>query len=387
MRRTLRLRLALLYSGVFLASGVILLALVAALFSASSTTRPGPGQSLTSGPPPPAPQQGADLHALLISSATGLTLMVVVAVVLGWVIAGRALRPLHTMMTTAREISASNLHSRVDLDSPYEEFKELGATLDDLFGRLDAAFQSQQHFVANASHELRTPLTAQRALLQVTLADPDASTATLRSTCEELLTLGATQERLIESLLTLASSEQGVEQWEPLDLSTITAEAILARRAQAQQRGIRLDASLADAPTAGDPRLIESLAANLIDNAIRHNVTNGRVDVTTWLSELGACLAVRNTGPVVPAGEVARLCVPFQRLPTERSRHPDGHGLGLAIVSAITTAHRATLVTRTPQAGGLDVRVTFPPRPPAGTAAPNDPLPWERELPIAPLPR
>jgi signal transduction histidine kinase len=369
MRRTLRFRLALLYSGVFFASGVILLGLVSALFSGTRTTRPVPNQPVTGGGPIAAQQHGTDLHALLISSAIGLAVMVVVAFVLGWIIAGRALRPLRTMVTTARAISASNLHSRIGLDSPYEEFKELGATLDDLFGRLDAAFQSQRHFVANASHELRTPLTAERALLQVTLADPDASIATLRSTCEELLTLGATQENLIESLLTLASSEQGVEQWEPLDLSAITAEAILLRRAEAQRRDIRIDTALAEAPTAGDPRLVESLVANLIDNAIRHNVADGRVDVTTSQSEHGACVAVRNTGPVIPPGEVDRLFVPFQRLPAERIRHPDGHGLGLAIVRAITTAHGAVLTTRALESGGLDVRVTFPLHRPASTAA------------------
>jgi signal transduction histidine kinase len=366
-RRTLQFRLALLYSSVFFASGAILLALVVGLFSASSTTRPVPDQPVTGGEPLAVRHQGTDLRALLIASAIGLAVMVVVAFVLGWIIAGRALRPLHTMVTTARAISASNLHSRIALDSPYEEFKELGATLDDLFGRLDAAFQSQRHFVANASHELRTPLTAERALLQVTLADPDASIETLRATCHELLTLGATQEDLIESLLTLASSEQGVEQWEPLDLSAITAQAILVRQSEAQQRDVRVDTALAEAPTTGDPRLVESLIANLIDNATRHNITGGHVDVATSLCEHGARISVRNTGPVIPPHDVDRLFLPFQRLPAERIRHPDGHGLGLAIVRAITTAHGADLTTRALESGGLDVQVTFPVHP-ASTA-------------------
>lgn len=368
MRRTLRFRLALLYSGVFFASGVILLALVLGLFSAKRTTAPVPGQPLTGGGPIAAAQPDTALQALLISSAIGLAVMVVLALVLGWIIAGRALHPLRTMMTAAQAISANNLHSRISLDSPYEEFKELGTTLDDLFGRLDAAFQSQRHFVANASHELRTPLTAERALLQVTLADPDASIATLRSTCQELLTLGATQEDLIESLLTLASSEQGVEQWEPLDLSTITAEAILARQAETQRRDITMDTALAQASTTGDPRLVESLVANLIDNAIRHNLAGGRVEVTTSQSQHGARLAVRNTGPVIPPDEVDRLFVPFQRFPAERIRHPDGHGLGLAIVRAITTAHGAVLTAQALEQGGLDVQVTFPLHHPPGTA-------------------
>ena len=301
-----------------------------------------------------------DLHVLLISSGIGLTVMVVASFALGWIVAGRALQPLHAMVTTAREISASNLSSRIGLNSPYEEFKELGATLDDLFSRLEAAFQSQRHFIANASHELRTPLTADRALLQVTLADPHASAQTLRSTCEELLTLGATQEKLIASLLTLATSEQGVENWEPLDLGAITAEVILARLAEAQRRDIRLDTSLMEASAAGDPRLVESLVANLIDNTIRHNVPGGHVHIATTASTDGGNLTIRNTGPIVPPSDIDRLFLPFQRLNAERIGHPDGNGLGLAIVQAIATAHGATLTARAQNSGGLDVTVTFP---------------------------
>ena len=378
MRRTLRTRLALLYSGVFFASGFILLGIVVILFTGSSTreTAPVPGQTMTGGASIADRQHGTDLHALLIASAVGLAVMVVVAFALGWIVAGRALRPLRTMVTTAQAISASSLHARIGLDSPYEEFKELGATLDDLFGRLEAAFQSQRHFVANASHELRTPLTAERALLQVALADPDQSVETLRSTCEELLTLGAAQERLIGSLLTLASSEQGVERWEPLDVGAITAESVLVRRAAAERRGLRIDATLAEAQAAGDPRLVESLVDNLIDNAIQHNTPGGHVSVTTSASEHGACITVRNTGPVIPPDDVERLFVPFQRLHTERTRHPDGHGLGLAIVRAITTAHGAVLTAEAPESGGLDVRVTFPLHRPAG--GPPTPVSPER---------
>jgi signal transduction histidine kinase len=359
IRRTLRMRLAVLYGGVFFATGTVLLAFVLGVFWTGQSvqeTVPADGQGAPAGTSIAQHQHNTDLHALLIASAIGLLAMVVISAVLGWVIAGRALRPLGTMMSAARAISADNLHSRIGLDSPYAEFKELGSTLDDLFGRLDAAFQSQRHFVANASHELRTPLTAERALLQVALADPDASAETLRSVCEELLTLGAGQERLIESLLTLASSEQGVDRWEPLDLATIAAEAILVRQDEAARRGVEIDAVLPEAMTQGDPRLVESLVANLVDNAIRHNVTGGRVDVTTS----GSRLTVRNTGPVIPPNDISRLFVPFQRLRGGRVRHQDGHGLGLAIVRAIATAHGATIRTRAPAAGGLDVEVVFP---------------------------
>lgn len=362
MRRTLRRRLALLYGTVFFVTGVILMAVVdAAFWSGRSVASSVPvegsgGVRVPAGDAIAQQQHGTDLHFLLVASAIGVIVMGVVAAVLGWVIAGRATRPLRTMTATARAISADNLHSRIGLDSPYQEFKELGATLDDLFGRLNAAFQSQRHFVANASHELRTPLTAERALLQVALADPAASADTLRSVCEEVLALGAGQERLIESLLTLASSEQGVERWEPLDLATITAEAILVRQDDASRRGVEIAATLDEAPTHGDPRLVESLVANLIDNAIRHNIGDGRVDVTTS----GTTISVRNTGVAIPPAEIDRLFVPFQRLRGQRTRSTDGHGLGLAIVAAIATAHRARMTTRAPESGGLAIDVTFP---------------------------
>ena len=358
MRHTLRIRLAVLYGGVSFVFGTVLLAFVYGLFWSGGSTHtvpvPPPGAA-----PVPDRQEVVDFHTLVLSSVAALAVTVVISFGLGWIIAGRALRPLREMTATARAISASNLNARIGLDSPYEEFQELGATFDDLFERLDAAFQSQRHFVANASHELRTPLTAERTLLQVTLADPNANVATLRSACAEVLTLGAGQERLVESLLTLASSEQGVEQWEPLDLGAIAAESILVREAEARRRDVQIDAALAEAPSKGDPRLVESLIANLIDNAIRHNVPGGRVDVTTTRSADAASITVRNTGPVIPPGEVERLFVPFQRLPGQRIRHPEGHGLGLAIVRAIATAHDATVTAQAPDSGGLVVRVEF----------------------------
>ena len=364
MRHTLRGRLALLYGSVFFATGTVLLGFVSALFWTGHSTRESVpvlnGQQVPGGAAIADRQHGNDLHILLVSSGIALVVLGAASVALGWIIAGRALRPLRTMTTTAQAISVSNLNSRIGLDSPYEEFKELGATLDDLFGRLDAAFTSQRHFVANASHELRTPLTVERALLQVALADPDANVETLRSTCEEVLTLGTAQERLIESLLTLASSEQGVEEWEPLDLGVIAAEAVLVRRAEAERRGIRIATELTATPATGDGRLVASLVANLVDNAIQHNIAGGRVSVTTLPTEHGACVTVSNTGPVIPDDDVDRLFVPFQRLHTERTRHPDGHGLGLAIVRAITTAHRADLTAQALDSGGLHVRVVFP---------------------------
>jgi signal transduction histidine kinase len=213
--------------------------------------------------------------------------------------------------------------------------------------------------VANASHELRTPLTAERTLIQVALADPDADAATLRSTCEQLLVLGEQQERLIEALLTLACSERGVERWDRFDLAEVAGKVIAGRQGGAERRGVRIDATLGAAPATGDPSLAESLVANLVDNALRHNVADGRVEVVTRADGGRAVISVGNTGPRVSADEVDRLFQPFQRLGSERVGHDGGHGLGLAIVRAIAGAHGAALTASARAEGGLDVEVSF----------------------------
>src|SRR5487761_1493329 len=340
-RLTLRVRL-----GALVGNGI--------LFGSSSQAAPnGPGPASFG-----TVQVGGRLIDII--PAVVLAIMVLVSLPLGWLIAGRLLRPLRTITSTARDISARNLDQRLGLSGPHDEIRELGETLDGLFGRLEASFQSQRHFVANASHELRTPLTAERTLLQVALADADATAQTLRATCQQLLALGEQQERLIEALLTLASSERGVERWEPFDLAEIARKAILDRSQEAERRGITIDAALTAAPATGDPSLAESPVANLVDNAIRHNHDGGRVEISTAKTEGPATLSVSNTGPLIPPGEVDRLFQPFQRLGTERIRHGSGHGLGLAIVQAIVGVHNATLTATARPDGGLDIEVRFP---------------------------
>jgi signal transduction histidine kinase len=348
-RRTLRTQLTLLYAGPFFVSGVLLLSVP--ILQSRETVPAG----IQSGPGP-GMQPGTDMSRILTISAVALAAMVLVSIVLGWLVAGRFLRPLRTITATARDISATNLHRRLGLTGRTDEFAELASTLDDLFGRLEAAFASQRHFVANASHELRTPLTAERTLLQVALADPDATVDSLRAACRDVLTLGEGQERLIEALLTMAGGEQGVEQREPFDLAVVARGVLLTR----QTEGIEVDSALGAAPAAGDPRLVESLVANLVDNALRHNVPGGRVEIATATVEGGARITVGNTGPVVPPDEVERLFEPFQQLGGERIRHTAGHGLGLAIVQAIAGAHGAALTARSRPEGGLDIEVTFP---------------------------
>lgn len=348
--RTLRLQLAMLYGGAFVALGAVLLAVSGLLVRSGSASVSGSSSSHNA-----LAGRHLDARPVLVFAGT-----VLVALALGWLIAGRFLRPLRTITSAARDISASNLSRRLSITGRDDEFTELGETLDDLFGRLEAAFEAQRHFVANASHELRTPLAAERTLLQVALADPDATAQTLRSACQQVLALGNQQELLIGALLTLASSERGIDQRTPFDLGEIAGKAIMDRRQEADRRDIRIDAVLNAAPATGDPRLADRLVANLVDNAIRHNLDGGRVEISTATTGGQATLAIGNTGPVIPPGEVDRLFQPFQRLGTERVGQAGGNGLGLAIVRAIAGGHGATLTANARPGGGLDIRASFP---------------------------
>jgi signal transduction histidine kinase len=363
-RQALRTRLALLYGLFFVLSGAVLLAFVDLPLLTVRNTVPVPGQNPhTSVGASSGLQHDTNLHQILTYSAIALTVMAALSLLLGWLIAGRALQPLRAITTSARIISAGNLHERLGIDGPYDEFRQLGDTLDDLFGRLEAAFEAQRHFVANASHELRTPLTAERAILQVALSDPQATVVTLREACQDVLALGEQQERLIEALLALATSERGIEQRESFDLAAVVEKTIEARRPEAERQGIDIDVTLAAASASGDPRLVESLVANLIENALRHNVPDGRMEVTTTTVAGLASLTVRNTGPAIPPDQIERLFRPFQRLGTERvgrTGGPGGHGLGLAIVDAIARAHGATLSASARTGGGLAIEARFP---------------------------
>ena len=354
---TVRTRFALLYAGAFAVSGLLVLAVVS--FSAKATVHVG------SAGPPVVTHPFAQALGQVTSVMVSLAVLVVLSVAFGWLLAGRLLRPVRVITATARDISASNLSRRLHLGRRDDEFTRLGETLNDLFGRLEASFDSQRHFVANASHELRTPLTAERTLLQVALADPDADAGTLRNACEQVLALGEQTGRLIEALLTLASSQQGVERPEPFDLADLARKIVNTRHEEAARRDVRINAALAGAPTAGDPSLAESLVANLVDNALRYNVDGGWVSVSTGFSAGRAVVSVSNTGPVIPPGEVDRLFQPFQRLGGERVSHAAsgrgaGHGLGLAIVRAIASTHDAALTAHARPEGGLGIEVSFP---------------------------
>jgi signal transduction histidine kinase len=340
-----------------------------------------------------AAQRVGYINATLIGSGIALAAMTVVAVGLGWVMSGRVLRPLRTITWATRNISASNLHKRLALAGPHDELKELADTVDGLLARLEASFDAQRQFVANASHELRTPLARQRTLVEVALAEPEPTVAGMRAACERVLVAGEQQERLIEALLTLARSQRGLDRWERIDLVTIAAEVLRGREAEAAEANLTVSCTVADGamapagPTAvllGDARLAERLVANLVDNAVRHNVPGGWISLRVGTEQGQAVLTAANSGPVVPPGEVARLFAPFQRLGAARSAAPgnavansarrDGQGLGLSIVNAIAAAHGADLQARARPDGGLHIEVRFPPLPVSPLPVPATPL-------------
>jgi signal transduction histidine kinase len=378
--RRLRTQLTMLYAVPFFLSSALLL--VVPLLQ----TRDSVPVAASLRPDAPVPQE-ALFTRILVASAFGLMFMIGVAIILGWLVAGRFLRPLRTIISTAQNISASNLHRRVGSTGRNDEFNDLAATLDGVFERLERAFESQRQFVANASHELRTPLAAERTLLQVALADPETNVDTLRAVCQDVLELGAAQERLIDALLTLASGDQVVEVSEPVDLAELATRAIGAHTPGeavhdpadpapgtgtglpvplvtaedgAGPGGIRIETELAPAPATGDSRLLASLVANLVDNAVRHNTPGGAVEVSTGLVDGRPAILVRNTGPVVPAAEIERLFQPFQRLDGQRTSYDGGHGLGLAIVRSIAHAHCAAIRTNPLPGGGLEILVRLP---------------------------
>jgi signal transduction histidine kinase len=435
-RRSIRLRLTLIYGGLFLICGAALLAITYVLVDSatagyfSSTWRDGrsvggfvgkaPGaakhgsdaQGLeTSGNGPKsaalkltpaqaravthqmetaaASQHASEMRQLLTYSGIALALTAAASAGAGWLVAGRVLRPLRTITAAAKDISATSLHRRLALTGPHDELKELGDTFDGLLARLEASFAAQRQFAANASHELRTPLAWQRTLVQVALADPEADFESLRAACQRVLTSGAHQERILEALLTLSRGQAGLGQREPFDLAALAGHVLHARQPDAHDRQLAIHTGLAPAPATGDPRLAERLIANLADNALRHNVPGGHLKVVTGTKNSRAVLSVTNTGPVVPAAAVDRLLRPFQRLGADRTSHGEGLGLGLSIVQAITHAHGATLTIRPQPGGGLHAEVSFPEpnSAPATRAGPERAQPAEpADQPAQPIP-
>ncbi|MEX0629667.1 MAG: HAMP domain-containing sensor histidine kinase [Chloroflexota bacterium] len=368
---TIRVWLTLLYAGAFFVGGAVLIALMylylAQVLGHSLTVRETSAvHDALTGELQRA--RNETLSTMLVASLVLLAVVGVVAAAFGWLLAGRALAPLQQITATARRVADRSLHERIALDGPDDEIKDLADTFDAMLERLDRSFEGQHRFVANASHELRTPLTINRTLIEVALDRADAPEP-LRQLGTTLLAVNQHHERLIDGLLTLASSEQRIADPTPVDLTDIARHVAAESQAAAQAANVELRTNLRPAPMRGDPVLLERLTQNLIDNAIRYNLPeDGWVTVTTDTVDANGELTVENSGPPVPPYEVPGLFEPFRRLAgAERladSVDPSitrGAGLGLSIVRSVAHAHGGDVHATPREDGGLTVRVRMPP--------------------------
>ncbi|MFJ8793701.1 sensor histidine kinase [Streptomyces sp. NPDC102462] len=382
LRPTIRIRLTLLYGGMFLIAGILLLSIIYLLAAQAINTGNQPlfkivsfsALKVSSENCPAinttdfnqAISQCADhqrqvaLDNLLSRSLLALLGLAVIAFAFGYAMAGRVLSPLGRITRTARAVAGSDLSRRIELDGPDDELKELADTFDEMLERLQRAFTAQQRFVGNASHELRTPLAINRTLLEVQLSDPGAPVE-LQQLGKTLLATNERSEQLVEGLLLLARSDNQIVERKPVDLAEVASQAIDQVHAEAEAKGVRITGECAPAVVQGNGVLLERIALNLVQNAVRYNVPeDGWVEVTTDVQHGQAVLSVSNTGPVVPAYEIDNLFEPFRRLRTERTGSDKGVGLGLSIVRSVTRAHGGHISAQPREGGGLVMRVTLP---------------------------
>ncbi|WP_422673501.1 sensor histidine kinase [Bailinhaonella thermotolerans] len=375
-RLSVRARLTLTYGGLFFVAGAALILVVYAIMvPVVESSYPTFEQMyrLSEGLPPEVVENAQSLYearrsavvsgvlnSLLTRSALALVGVGILALILGYVVADRALRPLQRMTATARRLSESTLaHERIALEGPDDEIKELADTFDAMLARLNVAFDTQRRFVANASHELRTPLAINRTVLEVALADPEAS-GDLKALGRTLLGTNARNEKLIEGLLLLARSERELTVRKAVEVREVAETAVDQLAPFAAEQGVRVSAELYSGTTEGDPVLLERCAANLVENAIKYNVPDGEVWVRTGTSEGGILIQVANTGPHVPPYDVDDLFEPFRRLHADRVESARGAGLGLSIVRAVVRAHGGTVTAAPRDGGGLIVTVRLP---------------------------
>jgi signal transduction histidine kinase len=361
-RMTVRLRLTILYGTLFLVAGALLLLVTYVLVSQVLLEVIGPGRFwLPNGTVMDLDAVRADILRHLVKRLLFALLGVgIMALVLGYFVADRALAPLQKVTTAARRLSESTLHERIALEGPDDEIKELADTFDAMLVRLSDAFDSQRRFVANASHELRTPLAINRTLLEVALTDPDVS-PDLATVGKTLLATNSRHERLIEGLLLLAKTERELTTHTPVDLADVATTVLdNSRKREDTFADVSMHTEVTPAATIGDPVLLEHLVANLVDNGLKHNVDGGEVFVRTGELDGFAACQVENTGPVVPAYEVDRLFEPFRRLHNDRIESAKGSGLGLSIVQSVVNAHRGTVIATPRAGGGLIVTVRLP---------------------------
>jgi signal transduction histidine kinase len=378
-RLTIRARLTLLYTGLFALCGSIVVAvsyiLVARLephgqgqqaparFLArcrSEQLSPHPNDRLLAKCSAYFQLQGArhqrdvTLSHLLQYSLITLAVVIALAAILGWIAAGRALRPVHRITAAARAASEHNLSARVALRGPRDELHELAETFDEMLDRLQVAFEGQRRFIASASHELRTPLAVMGATVDVVLDNPASTPADLREMATDVRAAVDHAEHLIGALLILAHNERGLTVHDEVDLATV-AEDVLDTAAM---RDLRVHATLEPAVISGDPVLVERLVANLVDNAVRYNTAAGEIWVSTLTVAGKSHLTVANTGPPIRPADVDRIFQPFRRLNDRASQ--EGFGLGLTIVASIAEVHGGIATARPRNDGGLSITVTIP---------------------------
>ncbi|WP_406063011.1 HAMP domain-containing histidine kinase [Streptomyces sp. NBC_01077] len=385
LRPTIRIRLTLLYGGMFLIAGILLLSIIY-LFTAQALTDSvselpfkvveGKVQPTTSWCQLPVQGTGEQLNDavsvclrhqsdlalddLLRRSLFALLGLSIIAFAFGYAMAGRVLSPLGRITRTARQVAGSDLSRRIELDGPDDELKELADTFDEMLDRLERAFTAQQRFVANASHELRTPLAINRTLLEVHLSDPGAPVE-LQQLGKTLLATNERSEQLVEGLLLLARSDNQIIERKPVDLAEVASRGVDQVHAEAEAKGVEIRGERAPAVVQGNGVLLERIMLNLLQNAVRYNVTEGGwVEVTTATENGQAVLVVSNTGPVVPAYEIDNLFEPFRRLRQERTGSDKGVGLGLSIARSVARAHGGRIIAEPREGGGLVMRVTLP---------------------------
>jgi hypothetical protein len=306
-------------------------------------------------------QHAREMHLLLAGSGIALAIVTVIALALGWLIAGRVLRPLQTMTLATQRITERNLHQRLALAGPDDELTRLADTIDDLLGRLEWAFDAQQRFAANASHELRTPLTMMRTALDVATGKQGPQPPQVTVLATKVRKGLDRAERLLEGLLLLARARHAAAADGTMISLSQAAKAALAERGDAiEDLGLTVEQSLADAPVLGSEVLLARMTENVIDNAVRHNQPGGWIRVTTVTEGTLARLTVETGGRVLEQREVSSLGQPFRRLGAERTGSDTGTGLGLSIVAAVIAAHDGTLDLRARAEGGLRVTITLP---------------------------
>nr|WP_152886969.1 HAMP domain-containing sensor histidine kinase [Streptomyces adustus] len=382
LRPTIRIRLTLLYGGMFLIAGIMLLSIIYLLAAQALSVGSELPFKIISGqvgsnsckfPSGPSAdelnramaecvnqQRQHALDDLLSRSLLALLGLAVIAFAFGYAMAGRVLSPLGRITRTARAVAGSDLSRRIELDGPDDELKELAVTFDDMLERLQRAFTAQQRFVGNASHELRTPLAINRTLLEVHLSDP-AAPVELQQLGKTLLATNERSEQLVEGLLLLARSDNQIVERKPVDLAEVAEQAVDQVHAEAEAKGVVIRGERKSAVVQGNGVLLERIALNLVQNAVRYNVPSGGwVEVTTEVTHGQAVLVVSNTGPVVPAYEIDNLFEPFRRLRTERTGSDKGVGLGLSIARSVARAHGGHIAAQPREGGGLVMRVTLP---------------------------